>query len=79
MADPIVHMRAALAPQGTSDIVVLRCQMFLHHPYITEVLDALERKTMIVASGIDEFTPLEKFAIMVLGDMANIDSKPKGI
>lgn len=39
-----------------------------NNEFMDEVISCIQKKVMLVKIGLDEFNPLEKFAINILGD-----------
>lgn len=46
---------------------------YLDAKHVTEAIDVLEKRLRVVATGVDEFTALERLALWVLVDSANIE------
>lgn len=41
--------------------------------HVTDAIDVLEKRLRVAATGVDEFTALERLALWVLIDSANIE------
>lgn len=62
----LAELRAKLVPHGTSDIVVIRSQLFTTHDQVTAALNSLETRIRFAAMGLEELTPFEILAIQLL-------------
>ena len=71
----IEAMRANLKPQGTKPVVRLFISGagFFNTDFVTQCIDEIENKTAQVSAGLHTFTPLERLAIEVLANSANIE------
>ena len=76
MSNVIDDLKNSLIHVRDSNIVVLDLNnKFFNKPYVSDVIDCLERKLSNVSVGLDDISPLEKLAITLLLDSANIDLK----
>lgn len=79
----ISDMRAILQPQGTADVVLIRINKAwpffeFTSSEVQEMIDELESKLLLAASGIDdEISPLTKLGIRLLLSSAYLDEKLK--
>jgi len=66
----IKKLRANLVPKGTKQVVrlSLNSAAYFDYSFITKCIDEVEKKSPIVAAGLDTFSPLELLAIEVLAD-----------
>ena len=76
MDNVIDDLKKNLICNNNMEIVVLELHnKFFNKPYVSDVIDCLERKLSNVSVGLDDISPLEKLAITLLLDSANIDLK----
>ena len=76
MSNIIDDLKKNLYLYKDSEVVVLELyDKFFNKSYVLEVIDCLDRKLVNVSIGLEEISPLEKLAIALLLDSANIDLK----
>ena len=66
----INKMRERLVPKGTKQVVRLsiKSTAYFDYSFVTKCIDQVEKKTPMVAAGLDTFSPLELLAMEVLAD-----------
>lgn len=75
MTNPLTNqMRQVLLPIGSNDLVKLRLHnySFVNLSLITEAVDELEKLIPLQQVGLHEFNSLEKLAILLLAESADI-------
>lgn len=77
-AELFANMEAGLVGRfkerrGPDDVVAVRTSLYLKRQYVEDTLTHLRARAHVVLAGLDEFTPLERFALAALVDAAGID------
>ena len=73
----IEQLRSRLVPFN-SDYPMVKIKYehnagYVDAKYVTDAIDVLEKRLRVAATGVDEFNALERLALWVLIDSANIE------
>lgn len=76
MNNVIEDLKENLIYSNNREIVILELNnKYFNKPYILDAIECLDRKVFNVSIGMETISPLEKLAITLLLDSADIDLK----
>lgn len=77
--DLFEQLEIALQPKGTKPVVRLFLKdmgaNYFSHDFVKECIKDMQKKSLLVNSGLYEFSPLERLGMHVLMDSSYIDKK----